>query len=103
MREAEAYIKKNFDRYFCRTVMHHKGSSRTVFHFSGVCGLAIDVPKLKREGYNTRYTVRPYGYAENLNAIQLRFKRFPNKWIPEFDYLIDKYVPKGGRRSRFSY
>lgn len=100
VRESSEYIQNHFDRYFYRRVMYRKRTSRTSFYFSDVCRLHIKEPRLKNRGYNRRFIVQPYSYEENHDAIRLQFKRFPTKWVPEFDYLIDKYC--AGRNKKGS-
>lgn len=94
LREVEIYIGKNFSRYFVRLVLYNHGEHRDIMKFGDNCRLYLGEPKDKTTNGrgNWRYEVSPYGYHTNLNAIKLSFKRFPNKWIPEFDYLIDKYT-----------
>ena len=94
--EVDKYLKAHFARYFVRYTMHHKGEQRSWFHFGDKCNLAIDEPNLKRSDFHRKYRVRPYGYEHNLMAVQLTFKRFPTRWIPEFDFLIDKFGKKDG-------
>jgi hypothetical protein len=96
--ESNVFIEGHFDRYFYRRVMYRKGTSRTTFSFSDACSLRIKSPRLKKSGYCNRFVVQPYTYEENQNAIKLQFKRFPTKWITEFDYLIDKYCTKSDKK-----
>jgi hypothetical protein len=90
--EVHQYIRKHFQRCFYRMVMYYKGSSRTLFFFSDECHLHIDTPRLHKRDYQPRYVVSPHNYNTNLDAIKLTFKRFPTRWIKEFDVLIDKYA-----------
>lgn len=93
MGEVNDYIKNNFSRYFVRFVMYRHGESRTLLAFSPKCHLSVREPSRKgrTSSYRSRYEVAPYGYYENANMIKLTFKRFPTRWIPEFDYLINNY------------
>jgi len=89
-REVDEYMNTHFKRYFYRAVLYRHGENRTIFRFSSECELHVSEPSLKKRDYNTRFTVTPRSYYSNKDAFILRFKRFPTKWIPEFDYLIDR-------------
>jgi hypothetical protein len=93
-KEVEQYIKTHFTRYFVRMVLYGKGEHRDIFHFGSKCNLALDAPHFKRSDYHNKYRVRPYGYGSIPLGVQLTFKRFPTKWIPEFDYMVDKFGKK---------
>jgi hypothetical protein len=95
MREIEEYLDKRFGRYFVRYTMYKHRQHRDIFHFSNACGLYLGTPRLKHDGYCPRYIVRPFGAYKDITKTVLSFKRFPTKWIPEFDNLIDKYVKSG--------
>lgn len=91
LKEVRDYIDRHFDRFFVRFTLYHAGLSRNILEFGKKCRLYVSDPVLKKRGYTPRYVVEPAYYEHNKNAIRLKFKRFPNKWIPEFDYLIDKF------------
>ena len=93
-REVDEYIDSHFKRYFSRSVLYRHGAFRTIFHFSDECELFVNAPSLRKEDYCPRFQVVPRSYSLNKDAIMLKFKRFPTRWIPEFDYLIDKYKGK---------
>lgn len=93
-REVDDYIESHFKRYFLRSVLYRHGEHRTIFRFSDECQLFVSEPKLSIHDYSTRFKVMPRSYHTNKDSIMLKFKRFPTKWIPEFDYLIDKYQKK---------
>jgi len=90
-REVDEYLSTHFKRYFSRSVLYRHGAFRTIFRFSDECQLFVDEPSLRKRDYCPRYKVVPRSYHANKDAIMLKFKRFPTRWIPEFDYIIDKY------------
>ena len=90
--ETQVYIREHFQRCFYRMVLYGGGEHRSIFRFSKCCNLSISEIRLRRQMYSNRYVVTPSDYTKNLDAIKLKFKRFPNRWIPEFDYLIDKFT-----------
>jgi hypothetical protein len=94
MRDVETYLQKNYKhkRYLIRYVLYKNGEHRDILHFSEVCNLSIRQPNIKMRDYHTRYEIYPYAYMSNKSAISLKLKRLPQKWIPEYDYLIDKYA-----------
>lgn len=112
--ESDNYMKQNFPICFYRQVLYNTNKicgrtsssilllrlkrpathfgKRELFNFSDGCPLTIIAPRLTAKNYNPKYVVRAYDYHTNVNSINLKFKRFPTKWIPEFDYLIEKYT-----------
>lgn len=90
-REVDEYVDSHFQRYFERSVLYRHGMFRTIFRFSDECQLHVDEPSFRKRDYCPRYKVVPRSYYANKDAIMLKFKRFPKRWIPEFDYIIDKY------------
>lgn len=92
--EVKSYAKTKFDRYFVRLVLYSRFGSRTITTFSDNCRLSYSAPCLRRSDYRTKFEVYPYDYHRNDNAIRLSFKRFPTKWIPEFDYMIARSIKK---------
>jgi hypothetical protein len=91
MSEVEEYVRKHFTRYLVHYVLYYKGKTRTILHFSNSLGLHIESPNLKGCDRRTRYEIYPYGYYVNPDAVKLKFKRLPQYWLKEYDYLIDKY------------
>lgn len=91
-REVDEYIETHFTRHFSRSVLYRHGAFRTILRFSDECQLYVEEPSFRRRDYSPRYKVIPRSYHANKDAIMLKFKRFPTRWIPEFDYIIDRYV-----------
>lgn len=94
MAEVEEYIKGRFKRCLMRHVLYRERENRTILHFSDSCNLFIETPSLRKRNYSPRYTVRPYGYYENPDASTFKFKRLPQYWLKEYDYLIDHFSKK---------
>ena len=104
LKEVEEYITKNIGgRYLIRLVLYgapkynnyrDNRPFRKILHFSDVCNLFIDSPNLRRHNYRTKYHIYPKTYFSNPNASIFKLKRLPQRWIPEYDYLIDTFGQK---------
>ncbi len=90
-REAEKYLKENFNKYFYYLSMWHNSEPRGMWHF-GKNDVTIYEPhdspiSNRRRKY---YEVVKYGLDSKGNrkpVVRLKFKRLPKRWIPEFDKL----------------
>ena len=88
VREVEEYLKKNYTHYFYNLSLWHHGQNRDIWHFwkkdIGVFEVSI---KERRKGKKNE--IRPYSDSVHdeaeLEAKTFKFKRFPKRWIPEFD------------------
>lgn len=94
--EAEKYLKKHYTHYFYYISMWCDGKSRGYWHF-WKNGVTILEPnrRLKRDK-RYKYVIHKSfngGYYNDLSElkqekpIELKFKRLPKQWIPEFDQL----------------
>lgn len=98
MREVEEYLKKNYTHYFYNLSLWHHGQNRDIWRFwkddVGVFEVSIKERRKGKKNQIRAYT--PYNYddkswreiidskVEAANKT-LEFKRFPKRWIPEFD------------------
>jgi hypothetical protein len=93
--EVEKYLKKNFTHYFYYISMWNAGQSRGYWHF-WKNGVTILPPERKGRDKRWQYVVHKsfnggcYNDLSELKQekpIELKFKRLPKQWIPEFDQL----------------
>lgn len=103
MKEVEKYVQSHFKHYFVNYTLFNgkkiiRGRygeilppQRNIWRFGDACGLHITEPNLSKNNYMPRYTVEPWGYDHNVNAVRMTFRRMPNRWLPEFDALVAKY------------
>lgn len=86
--EVEKFLKNNYTHYFCYYSMWSDGQSRGTWHF-WKDNIGIFTPSRVYKSW--KYIVRPYtgGYrntsVDESKTKELKFKRLPNRWIPEFD------------------
>ena len=90
MREVEEYLKKNYTHYFCNYSLWNGGMNRDIWHFWKKEIAIFDVSiKERRKGKKSE--IRPWREYESDEAIieakTMKFRRFPKRWIPEFDNL----------------
>jgi hypothetical protein len=87
MREIEEYLKENYTHYFANLTLYHKGKSRNIWRFwkDNVSLWESKTPRGRKyytRGMEFRFTNPSTGKRESM-----RFKRLPNKWIPELEKL----------------
>lgn len=94
-KEVEEYLKKNYTHYFCYKSYWHHGFSRGHWDF-WKDNIVIFEPERHRRSRiilnNRKYQIRAYSCSYESNEENkkrkenaLFFKRFPKRWIPEFD------------------
>ena len=88
--EVEEYLKSHYTKYFCYISMWSHGRSRGHWKFWKDRGVTIFEPskhrkdwKYKIVSYEPRYSYR----QDEKKRFEMRLKRMPNRWIPEFDKL----------------
>lgn len=85
-REVKEFADRKFNKYIYKAIIYRKGTSRRIISFAK-CPLSIKPPNIKRKSY--KYIIEPYYYNDNKNAFKLRLKRLPEKWIAEYDAMIN--------------
>jgi len=88
--EVEEYLKKNYTKYFCYFSMWSYGISRGSWKFWKDRDVTIMAPSKCRKDWKYKITsyMPRYSYLQDVKIkAELRFKRMPNRWIPEFDKL----------------
>jgi len=100
-KEVEEYIQKNFTNYFVKytlwsknPLMRMSGNCRTIVDFWKE-DIGIFCPSLRSRSKSSdkfKFIIKPYscGFGKQLSKKELeektlKFKRLPNKWIPEFE------------------
>lgn len=93
--EVENFVKANFTHYFYYLSMWHDGRSRGYWHF-WKNGVSILTPIRKGRNKRWQYIIHKQFNGGHYNSlaelssekeIELKFKRLPKQWIPEFDQL----------------
>ena len=87
-KEVESYVKNNYTHYFVNFTLWSNGESRSIWSF-WLDGYYIREPrrrKNKRSSGKTNYRWVLTGYSKH-NREDLSFRRFPKRWIKEFDNL----------------
>lgn len=79
--EVMEYLKKNYTHYFCYISMWHNGSQRGHWHFWKDNVMIFEPSKSSK---TWKYKIRTYADDEKKELV---FKRFPRRWIPEFNQL----------------
>lgn len=80
LRETLKYLKENYQYYFYYISMWHKGKSRGYWKFWKNNVYIISPNKSRKEfKYKIGY------FSKEKFSKQLRLKRIPKKWIPEFN------------------
>ena len=88
LEEAKNFLKKNYTHYFYYNSMWCRGVSRGYWSF-WKDNVGFFPPS--RRTKDRKYVVRTYSnsfYEKNENKnkiVELKFKRIPRRWIPEFD------------------
>jgi len=102
MREVEEYLKKNYTHYFCNFSLWYMGTHRDIWHFWKK-SIGVHTPCKYKKGVKKNdlmFNVRPYSdwswnvskkeykkQQKEADEKELRFKRMPKRWIPEFDNI----------------
>lgn len=87
-KEVMEFLEKNFTHYFCYISMWNDGQSRGHWKFWKDNNVTIFAPS-PRSKYMPSYKYKVVKYYPNSfdRMIELKFKRMPHRWIPEFDKL----------------
>jgi hypothetical protein len=86
--EVDKYLKKNYTHYFCYVSMWHHGRTRGHWNFWKPDVTIYEPSKSNREckwKYRIIKYSKSYNSYHNDKEIEIRLKRLPKKWIPEFD------------------
>jgi hypothetical protein len=89
--EVEDYIKNDYTHYFVNYTLWSNGQSRSIWSF-WADGYYISAPARKKDKPSRFYDNKP-SYKWRLRKFfaddktELTFRRFPKRWIKEFDNL----------------
>lgn len=89
--EVTNYLQNNYSHYFVNLTIYSNNGFRSIWKFwkNGYYIRQPDRRRVKQNGfykYETNYKWILKCYSKD-NVIMLKFRRFPNRWIPEFDNL----------------
>lgn len=86
--EVTKFLEKNYTHYFYYLSLWHDGKSRGYWRF-WKDAVTIYQPNKRAKAF--KYRVVKYNrmsmYMDNKIEAELKYKRMPNHWIPEFDKL----------------
>ena len=86
-KEVDDFIQKNYTHYFVNFTLWSHGMSRSIWRF-WADGYYISDPNRQKSKHgrnvNYKWKIRSF-YQDNKN--ELTFRRFPKRWIKEFDTL----------------
>jgi hypothetical protein len=88
--EVQKYLKKNYTKYFCYFSMWSGGISRGYWRFWKDRDVTISEPSKHRKTWKYTITSREprYSYRQEFKIKhEIKLKRLPKRWIPEFDKL----------------
>ncbi len=94
--EVKKYLKKHYTHYFYYISMWCDGKSRGYWHFWKNCVTIFEPNRRLKRNKRYKYVVHKsfnggtYNDLSGLKQekpIELKFKRLPKQWIPEFDQL----------------
>jgi hypothetical protein len=89
-REVIDFLKRNFTHYFCYISMWNDGQSRGHWKFWKENNVTIFEPSPRsRDKFIRSYKYNVVKYYPNSfeRMTEIKFKRMPHRWIPEFDKL----------------
>lgn len=99
MEEVEQYIASHFgQRYLVRHNLYKDKEFRTITRFSDACNLTLLEPNLSHHNYCPKYQIIPHNYDNDINSTILKLKRLPQKWIPEYDHMINRALRTRNKR-----
>jgi len=86
--EVDEYLKKNYTHYFYYVSMWHHGQSRGHWKFWKNNVTIFEPNKTyKSFKYNIVKYKHPNSFFEMKREIEIKLKRLPKRWIPEFNQL----------------
>lgn len=96
MKEIEEYIKQNYTHYFANYTLWNNGIHRSIWKF-WANGYYISEPRRKKNHQSPYEKPRKTCYKWVLTSFssgekyRMEFRRFPKRWVKEFDKLTNLY------------
>ena len=85
-KEVEDYLRKNYTHYFCNITFFPNKGRRNYWRFWKKFVYIYEPATGKYNKTNNKFRVSGYG-EDGKEKIEMKFKRLPKRWIPEFDNL----------------